>query len=60
MSSVDDPKLAHLQDMALDAGQRFDRLRMNIRDLAVLRHAKDIWLEAEEAVANQLRANPEA
>jgi hypothetical protein len=48
-----DPELARLQDLALAASQRFERLGQGfVQDSEVVRHAKDIWLEAKAAASD--------
>ena len=47
-----DRELLRLQDAELAARQRFDRLALNIRDADVLRHARDLWLEAQAALSH--------
>jgi hypothetical protein len=44
-----DRELLRLQEAERAARQRFDTMTRNIRDADVLRHAKDLWLEAEAA-----------
>jgi len=43
----EDPELLRLKYLAAEAGRLFNQLSANIRDAEVLRHAKDLWLEAE-------------
>jgi hypothetical protein len=47
-----DRELLRLQHAEQAARQRFDRLARDIRDADVLRHAKDLWLEAQAAVSH--------
>jgi hypothetical protein len=48
-----DPELARLQDLALAARQRFQRLGSGfVQEGEVVRHAKDIWLEAKAAASD--------
>ncbi len=42
----DDPELLRLQEAALAAHKRLERLGEAFQDSEVLRHAEDIWLEA--------------
>jgi hypothetical protein len=48
-----DPELARLQDLALAARQRLERLSQGFdHDSEVVRRAKDIWLEAKVAASD--------
>jgi hypothetical protein len=49
MPSADD-ELLRLQDAERAARERFARIARGIRDPDFVRHAKDIWLEAQAAL----------
>ncbi len=45
----DDNELIRLQDEERAARERFDVMRWGVRDTDIIRHAKDLWLEAQAA-----------